>query len=169
MLNRLPGDARLFKAITQALPMKRATEAAMTPLEAARFLALSGSIAIFFSAWVGVMMLFPRRERPADPDRRPVNMKQIGAAHLDWIMLGLMQALAGMLLWLFDTTPIALSVWLIAFGGWVNPLSYVFRAFGINAFVYGGGPLQKVGAVVGGLSSLSIIAGWSLIFWQIAA
>jgi hypothetical protein len=140
----------------------------MTPLEAARFLALSGAIAIFFSAWIGVLMLFPKRERPTDGEPRPVNMKQVGAAHLDWIMLGLMQALAGLLLWLFGTAPSALTVWLIAIGGWLNPLPYVFRAFGINAFVYGGPPMQRFAAVLGGLSSLAIIAGWSLIFWQIA-
>jgi hypothetical protein len=140
----------------------------MTPLEAAKFLALSGSIAIFFSAWVGVLMLFPRRTRTVGGDRPVVNMKQVGAAHLDWIMLGLMQALAGLLLWLFDTAPVVPSVWLIVFGGWLNPLPYVFRAFGINAFVYGGSPVQRLAAVLGGLSSLAIIIGWSLIFWKIA-
>jgi hypothetical protein len=140
----------------------------MTSLEGAKFLALSGSISIFFSAWIGVLMLFPRKPK-ADPDAPPaVNFKQIGAAHIDWILLGLMQGLAGLLIQLFGVTPQPYVLWIMAFGAWFNPLPYVFRAFGVNAFVFAGGPLQRTAAAMGGLSSTAILLSWSMIFWAIA-
>ena len=140
----------------------------MTSLESAKFLALSGSISIFFSAWIGVLMLFPRKPK-ADPNDKPnVNFKQIGAAHIDWILLGLMQGLAGVLIFLFGITPAYYVLWIMAFGAWFNPLPYVFRAFGVNAFVFAGGPVQRIAAGMGGLSSTAILVSWSMIFWAIA-
>lgn len=140
----------------------------MTSLEGAKFLALSGSLSIFFSAWIGVLMLFPRPPKSESDTPPKVNFKQIGAAHIDWILLGLMQGLAGVLIYLFGVTPTNAMVWIIAFGAWFNPLPYVFRAFGINAFVFAGGPIQRIASGMGGLSSTAILLGWSMIFWQIA-
>ncbi len=140
----------------------------MTSLEGAKFLALSGSVSIFFSAWIGVIMLFPRRSSSDSSEPPNINFKQIGAAHIDWIMLGLMQGLAGLLILLFAIAPVPYVLWLMAFGAWLNPLPYVFRAFGINAFVFAGGPLQRSAATLGGLSSTAILVSWSLIFWSIA-
>ncbi|MDO9453901.1 MAG: hypothetical protein Q7J29_13700 [Stagnimonas sp.] len=140
----------------------------MSNLESAKFLALSGSISIFFSAWIGVLMLFPRKPKADSNDPQRVNFKQIGAAHIDWIMLGLMQGLAGLLIQLFGVTPEPYVLWIMAFGAWLNPLPYVFRAFGVNAFVFAGGPLQRTAAAMGGLSSTAILFSWSMIFWSIA-
>jgi hypothetical protein len=140
----------------------------MTALDSAKFLALSGSISIFFSAWIGVLMLFPRKPKAETGETSGVNFKQIGAAHIDWILLGLMQGLAGLLIFLFKVTPASYVLWLMAFGAWFNPLPYVFRAFGINAFVFAGPPTQRIAAAMGGLSSTAILLGWSLIFWAIA-
>jgi hypothetical protein len=147
------------------MSMQRGTH--MTSLDSAKFLALSGSISIFFSAWVGVIMLFPRKPKTESGEPSGVNFKHIGAAHIDWIMLGLMQGLAGVLIFLFKVTPAPYVLWLMAFGAWFNPLPYVFRAFGVNAFVFAGGPLQRSAAAMGGLSSTAILLGWSLIFWAI--
>jgi hypothetical protein len=141
----------------------------MTSLDSAKFLALSGSLSIFFSTWIGVLMLFPRKPKPANADSPRVNFKQIGAAHIDWIMLGLMQGIAALLILLFKAAPAPYVLWLFAFGAWLNPLPYVFRAFGVNAFVFAGGTLQRSAAAMGGLSSTAIIVGWSMIFWAIAA
>ena len=140
----------------------------MTSLESAKFLALSGSISIFFSTWIGVAMLFPRPPAPESKEASGVNYKQIGAAHLDWIMLGLMQGLAGILIWLYAITLSPYVLWLMAFGAWFNPLPYVFRAFGVNAFVFAGGPLQRCAAALGTFSSTAIVVSWSIIFWTIA-
>ena len=141
----------------------------MTSLESAKFLALSGSVSIFFSTWLGVAMLFPRPPVPESKEAKGVIYKQIGAAHLDWIMLGLMQGLAGILIWLYAITLPPYVLWLMAFGAWFNPLPYVFRAFGVNAFVFAGGPVQRSAAALGTLSSTAIVVSWSIIFWTIAA
>ena len=39
---------------------------------------------------------------------------------------------------------------------WINPLSYVFRAFGVDAFSFAGDRLQRTAAVVGGASATAI-------------
>jgi hypothetical protein len=165
---RLTWDARLFKAFSRAeltLPKKGIN---MTGLESAKFLVLSGSISIFFSSWIGVTMLFPHMPKAEGAKTPGINFKQIGAAHIDWIMLGLMQGIAGLLLFLFNAPVAPYVVWILAFGAWFNPLPYVFRAFGINAFVFAGGPVQRIAAGMGASSSAAIIIGWSLIFWAIA-
>ncbi len=90
-----------------------------------------------------------------------VNFKQLLAAHLDWVMLGLMQGLAGGLIAAFALSPATVIVWLMVLGGWLNPLPYVFRAFGINAFALTGPVAQRAAASLGGISSAMIIVAWA--------
>jgi hypothetical protein len=55
---------------------------------------------------------------------------------------------------------LAVVLWvlvLMVFGGWINPLAYVFRAFGVNAFQFSGGLLQRFAAALGGVSSAAIV------------
>ncbi|MCU0882365.1 MAG: hypothetical protein MUF14_06830 [Hyphomonadaceae bacterium] len=100
---------------------------------------------------------------------RGVNFKQLLAAHLDWVMLGLMQGLAAGLIAVFLLSPSALIVALMILGGWLNPLPYLFRAFGINAFALTGSLTQRVAASLGGISSTMIILAWTALLasaWQ---
>lgn len=131
----------------------------MITFDAARLLVFSGAFAILVSSLLGFAMLIPLQ-----PWGRSwaagLNFKQIGAAHLDWIMLGLMQGLAGGLIFLFGLSPPAWVVWFMIVGGWLNPLPYVFRAFGVNAFAFDGGMIQRISAALGGLSSTMIAVAW---------
>ncbi|MBL0923998.1 MAG: hypothetical protein IBJ12_05970 [Sphingomonadaceae bacterium] len=131
----------------------------MTTLEATQVLVFSGALAILVSSLLGFAMLIPLQPwgRKLTKD---MNFKQIGSAHLDWIMLGLMQALAGGLIFLFDLSPAIWVVWAMVAGGWLNPLPYVFRAFGVNAFVFDGGLVQRAASALGGLSSTLIVVSW---------
>jgi hypothetical protein len=98
-----------------------------------------------------------------------LNFRQLGAAHLDWIMLGLMQAMAAGLIVAFALSPAPWVVWAIIIGGWLNPLPYVFRAFGIDAFAMAGGPLQRFASGLGAVSSTLILVGWAVLLhaaWQ---
>ncbi len=140
----------------------------MNSFECAKFLVLSGSISIFFSAWIGVLMLFMHRPVEGQRSTLSVDFKQIGAAHIDWILLGLMQGLCGVLILLFDAVISPEILWLMSLGAWFNPLAYVFRAFGINAFAFAGPPIQRLAAALGGASSLAILVAWSVVFWTIA-
>jgi hypothetical protein len=138
----------------------------MTSLLAAKWLVTSGCLAIFLSCFLGVAMLIPHQTGSSN-DKTAINFKHVGAAHIDWIMLGLMTSAAGGLIVLFDLRPPASIIGLMIFGAWINPLSYVFKAFGINAFQFGGSTTQRLASLLGGVSSLSIIAAWLLVFAMI--
>jgi hypothetical protein len=98
-----------------------------------------------------------------------INFKQLLAAHLDWVMLGLMQGLAGGLVAVFGLSPSVYAVWAMVLGGWLNPLPYLFRAFGINAFALTGSLTQRLAASLGGISAALIIAWFALLAaaWQV--
>ena len=132
----------------------------MTSMEILRLLTFSGSFAILVSCLLGFAMLIPLQPwgRKA---AQSFNFRQVRAAHLDWIMLGLMQGLAGALIWAYSLQPAAFLVWAMIFGSWVNPLSYLFRAFGINAFAFDGGALQRAAAALGGISSTALFLAWA--------
>jgi hypothetical protein len=131
----------------------------MTTIDATRLLIFSGGLAILMSSLMGVAMLIPMQSWGQKLIKN-INYKQIGAAHLDWLMLGLMQGLAGAAIMAFALSPSAGAVWALVFGGWANPMPYVFRAFGVNAFAFEGGAVQRSAAALGGLSSAAIIYGW---------
>lgn len=134
----------------------------MTSLLMAKLLVFSGALAVAFSSVLGLAMLVPLQSWGRRLGKG-MNFKQIGAAHLDWIMLGLMQGLAGGLIALFGLDAAPAAVWAMIFGAWANPLPYVFRAFGVNAFAFGGGPVQRAAAALGLMSSLTILFAWSVI------
>jgi hypothetical protein len=131
-------------------------------LLATQMLVFSGAAAIAFSSLLGLAMLVPLQGW-GQKFGRGLNMKQIGAAHLDLIMLGLMQGLAGGMIGVFSLDVPAAAVWAMIFGAWANPAPYVFRAFGVNAFAFGGGPVQRAAAALGLTSSLAILSAWTVI------
>ena len=137
----------------------------MTADEAARLLVFSGSASLFFASLMGAAMLVPMQPW-GRKYAKGLNFRQIGAAHLDWIMLGLMQALAAGLIVLFALAPASWVVWAVVVGGWLNPLPYVFRGFGIDAFALAGGPLQRFAASLGAFSSTLILVGWAVLLFE---
>lgn len=124
---------------------------------AARWLVLSGSGAMLAACLLGVAMLVPLQHQ----DGRAKVRASLLSAHLDWIMLGLMEGLAAGLCALFDLQPAAWVIATMIFGAWANPLPYLFRAFGVDAFRFAGGPVQRLSASLGALSSLAIIVSWA--------
>lgn len=133
----------------------------MITTEAVKLLVFSGGSAILFSAILGLFMLIPMQRDPSKENTNPtIIFKHIGAAHIDWIMLGLMLGLAAALIQIFELTPGSFAVLCLIFGAWMNPLPYVFRAFGINAFRFGGSIVQRLSATLGLTSSLAIVYGW---------
>jgi hypothetical protein len=128
-------------------------------VEATRLLIFSGGLSILFASLLGSAMLIPLQPW-GKRAFKGVNFKQLLAAHLDWVMLGLMQGLAGGLIAVFGLTPSAYIVWTMVLGGWLNPLPYLFRAFGINAFALTGSLTQRLAASLGGISAAMIIFAW---------
>ena len=134
----------------------------MEPLESARLLVFSGAAAILFSSIMGFAMLIPLQPW-GRAFMKGLNYKQIGAAHLDWIILGLMQGLGAGVVMAFA---LKLPIWPVAAliaGGWLNPLPYLFRGFGLNAFEFAGGIAQRAAAGLGLLSSIAIVYAWIVI------
>lgn len=117
---------------------------------------------VAFSIFLGWLMLLPRQKRGGGA-LAVLLTKDFTAAHLDWLMLAFMQFAAAFVV---STRAIPYSSVMVAcliFGGWANPLSYVFRAFGVNGFAMGGDVTQRIAASIGALSSSAITVGWGLI------
>lgn len=131
----------------------------MDMTDAAKLLLFSGAASMLFSTFLGFLMLVPMQPWGRQL-LKGMNFKQVGAAHLDWLMLGLMQGLAGGLTVVFAVDPAPSAVWAMVLGGWLNPLAYVFRAFGINAFAFDGGATQRLAAALGLGSSVAIAYAW---------
>ncbi|MEP2987757.1 MAG: hypothetical protein ABJN65_16945 [Parasphingorhabdus sp.] len=129
-----------------------------------KLLVFSGSLAIFWSSLVGLFMMIPHLRSSALTKRTSnIDFRQLLAAHLDWIMLGLMQGLAALLIFAFSIKP---SIWVVIamiYGGWMNAVPYFLRAFGINAFVFAGGILAKTANILGGISVFAVIISWAFL------
>jgi hypothetical protein len=76
----------------------------MDHLDATRLLVFSGGLSILFASLLGAVMLIPMQPW-GKALLKQVNFKQLLAAHLDWVMLGLMQGLAGGLIAVFALAP----------------------------------------------------------------
>lgn len=115
-----------------------------------------------WSSLVGFIMLVPMQ--PWGQRWFPhLTMKHIGAAHLDWIVLGLMLGLAAGVIVAFGLSVPRAAVYALIMGAWLNPMPYVFRAFGVNGFVLAGPPHQVAAALVGLVSSLCVVFGWGTV------
>ncbi|MBL8683272.1 MAG: hypothetical protein JNK05_29150 [Myxococcales bacterium] len=121
-------------------------------------------VQVLFSILLGWVMLIPRQ--PWGAKLKPLLSKDFTAAHTDWLMLAFMQAVA---LGVLRVAPIAhaplVAVCLIV-GGWLNPLPYALRAFGINAFSLSGSPVQKASALLGAGSAVAITIGWATLVFD---
>jgi len=131
----------------------------MDMIDSAKLLLFSGAASMLFSTFLGFVMLVPMQPWGRHL-LKGLNFKQFGAAHLDWLMLGLMQGLAGGLIVAFAVAPASSAVWAMVLGGWLNPLAYIFRAFGVNAFAFEGSAAQRFAAALGLGSSLAIAYAW---------
>lgn len=140
------------------------------PTRAAQWLVFSGALAIFWASLLGLFMMIPHLQMSTlSKATRSINFRLLLSAHLDWIMLAFMQGLAAGLLVLFD---LSAPVWLVAgiiFGGWMNAVPYFLRAFGINAFVYGGETIQKTAFILGGISVFILTIAWGILTWKAGA
>lgn len=125
-------------------------------------LAFNAGAQVLVSSLLGSFMLVPMQPWGRRLAGR-VNMKALLSTHLDWLMLAFMQWGAAFVMDRWSGTRSLLVAALLAFGGWTNPVPYLLRGFGINAFVLGGDLKQRISATIAGLSSLSIIIAWSVL------
>lgn len=135
-------------------------------MNSVQLLACNAALQILVSSLLGTLMLIPLQPWGKKVAAR-VNMKSLLATHMDWYMLAFMQFGAAFIMDRWPATESQHVAVLLVFGGWTNALPYLLRGFGINAFVMGGGALQRVSAGVAGLSVLAIIVAWSVLAWSL--
>jgi len=132
-------------------------------MDPVKTLAANAAAQLLFSCVLGTLMLVPMQPWGAWLAAH-LPLRALLSAHLDWIMLGLSQLGAAFVMDRFpDETESPRTARLLVFGGWVNPTAYVFRGFGVDAFVLGGGPTQVAAALLAGVSALSLVAAWAAI------
>jgi hypothetical protein len=125
-------------------------------------LAFNAGLQILVSSLFGVLMLVPMQ--PWGRSLRPrMNAKAMLAAHIDWLMLAFMQFGAAFIFARWPVTASPAVAWMLVFGGRVNPLPYLVRGFGIDAFVLAGPPVQRAAALVAGVSVAAIITAWAIV------
>ena len=107
------------------------------------------------SSLFGVLMLVPMQPW-GRALRARVNGKALLATHLDWLMLAFMQLGASFIFVRWPVTASSRVAWMLVFGGWVNPLPYLW-GFGIDAFVLAGPPVQRVAALIAATRTAAII------------
>lgn len=131
----------------------------MSPSE---WLLRNAVLQVAFSIFLGWLMLLPRQKRGGGK-LAVMLTKDFTAAHLDWLMLAFMQFGAAYVVATHEIPYSSVMVAGLIFGGWANPLSYVFRAFGVNGFAMGGNLTQRIAASIGAASSSAITVSWVLI------
>ena len=135
------------------------------PRDPTTLLAFNAALQILVSSLLGVFMLLPMQPW-GRALRTRVNAKALLATHLDWLMLAFMQLGASFLFSRWPVTAGAGVAWMLVFGGWVNPLPYLVRGFGIDAFVFAGPPVQRLAAAVAGTSVAAIVTAWVIILYR---
>ena len=129
-------------------------------------LSANASVQVLVSSLLGAAMLIPMQPWAAGLKAK-VHMRALLSAHLDWLMLAFMQWGAVLTMTNWPATRSSTVAILLVAGGWANALPYLFRAFGVNAFVLAGGRGQRAAAMLGALSSAAIIVAWALVCFRI--
>ena len=138
----------------------------------ALLLAANAAAQLAFSSALGWAMLLPLQ--PWGEAFRPYFPRgSMLAAHMDWIILGLCQFAASWCMDRWPETESRVAARLLVFGGWVNPTAYVFRGFGVDAFVLEFDSAVHVAAtLLSGASAACVLVGWCLLassLWSVAA
>ena len=127
-------------------------------MDPGQLLAWNGAAQIAFSSLLGWAMLIPRQTWGRRLQR--LQGRDFTAAHLDWLMLAFMQFGAS---YSFTRHAFPHATWIavgLVAGGWLNPVPYVLRGLGINAFAFAGDWKQRLSAAISGASSLAIAGAW---------
>src|ERR1051325_8938052 len=133
-----------------------------------KLLTANAAAQLFVSSLLGFYMLLPRQPWLKGVFKKPRDPKSLLSVHLDLIMLAFMQLGAAFAMSRLMAPSQTVAV-LLVFGGWTNPLPYLLRGAGIDAFVLAGKPKQPSAAGISGLSSAGIPAAWGMVLYRLVA
>ena len=147
---------------------KTATDADNTinKIHIVSFLLFNASIQILVSTILGFIMLIPMQ--PWGEFTKPYlpSMHAFLAVHLDWYMLAFLEFCMAFIYNTYPCLECKTSTLLLIFGGWINPMAYLLRSYGINAFVLGGDWLKLISASISLISAICILICWSLLIYR---
>jgi hypothetical protein len=127
----------------------------------ARVLLTNAVAQVLVACLLGWYMLVPLQ--PWGTRFKTLPMKALLAAHLDFILLALTQLLAAAVEREAGLPSPRLVTGLLILGGWLNPLPYLFRGAGVDAFVLAGPTRQRLAAGLAGFSSVCLTVAWALV------
>jgi hypothetical protein len=133
-----------------------------------RTLLCNAAAQIFVACLLGWAMLIPMQPWGAALRKKGAS-RALLAAHLDWILLALTQCAAAMMHQVFGLRHLTLLTAVLIVGGWLNPVPYLLRAFGVDAFVFAGRWPQRLAAGIAGVSALALTLAWASIGWQLVS
>lgn len=115
---------------------------------------------ILWTTLLGWLMLFPHQAWGKDTALgKRLRSRDVTSAHVDWVLLGLVQLGAAVVLERVRLPNAHAVAWSLIFNGYVAPFAYFLKAFGINAFRATGKP--NLESLVGLIS----FAGVSAFTW----
>lgn len=132
-------------------------------------LVVSGAVEILVSCLLGLVMLIMMQPWGAGLARRGPKLRDLGSVHLDLLMLAFLQFAAAFLLHGFGLSIHPALLGMLMAGCWLNPMPYLARGYGINAFVLGGPPRQVALALVGLASVVALTVSWGAMVILVAS
>lgn len=124
---------------------------------------LSAALELIVSCLLGYLILVPMQPWAQGLRERWPPARAVMSVHLDLVMLALMQVAAAFGITVAAGTHDRLVAVLLVASGWANVTPYLWRAFGVNAFVLAGGPLQRFAAFTSLLSTVALTGGWVIL------
>lgn len=150
-----------FSSSSKPMPLMTTT---LSPTD---LLLSSFLLQILFTTLLGWLMLVPHQPWAKDNAlAKKLRSTHVTSAHVDWVILALMQAGAAVVLErvrmpLADARLVARC---LVYSGWAAPTTYFFKAFGINGFRFDGRPtLQSLVGLVGFTATSVHTYAWIMI------
>lgn len=94
---------------------------------------------ILFTTILGWLMLLPHQPWAKDNAlAKKLRSTHVTSAHVDWVILALLQLGAAVVLERVRVPNAAVVARCLVYSGWAAPLTYVFKAWGVNGFRFDG-------------------------------
>jgi hypothetical protein len=129
------------------------------------WLLVSAALEIIVASLLGFIMLIPMQPRFSELRTSWPPTRALMSVHLDLVMLGFMQMLAGLAMRALPGPFDRLAALLLIPSGWLNVGPYAWRLVGVNAFAFAGGPLQRFAALTSLAGTLALTGGWVALLW----
>jgi len=129
-----------------------------------RWLIWSGTLELFVSSVLGLLLLIPMQPWGKNFLRMVKNPADLRSTHIDWLMLAFLQFAVAFGLSQMEPSYEGWVVSLVIFGSWMNATPYLVRGlWGINAFSLSGDWKQVLSACLGLVSVASILTALLLL------